>query len=157
RERLRFDRGDRTVVVADRAVGMRHAVPAVLPDLVLEPVRIGPSVAQEPEVVLCQAPEEPADGLAEGIAHDRLAPGNARGREPRPARDRAYRRADEEGRRIDRPVVREAPAAVGVDVADLVRDPSRLLLAPRVELAPLNAGEVQHRRLEQSREDVADE
>jgi hypothetical protein len=64
-------------------------------------------------------------------------------RELRPALDRLRRGADEERRCFDRSVVGEPPDAVGLDVADLVRNPSRLLLAQRVELTTLDAGEVQ--------------
>ncbi len=57
----------------------------------------------------------------------------------------------------NRSVVRKPPDAIRVDVADLVGDPPRLLFTQRVELASLDPGEVQHRRLEQSREEVTDD
>jgi hypothetical protein len=156
-EGLRLHRGDRRGVVADRAVGVRHAVPAVLPDLVLEPVRVGSQVAQEPEVVVREPPEKPGDGRLERVAHGPLAPGNSRGRELRPALDRSRRSADEERRRVDGPVVGEPPQAVRLDVANLVRDAPRLLFPECVEFATLDAAEVEHRGFEQLREEVADD
>jgi hypothetical protein len=61
-QRLRLDRGDRSVVVGHRPVGVRHAVPAVLPDLILQAERVGPQVAQESEVVCGEPSEDLADG-----------------------------------------------------------------------------------------------
>jgi hypothetical protein len=120
-------------------------------------VWVGAPVAQEPELVLREPPQEPAGCRLQRVAHARLTPGNRRGRELRLALDRTNRSADEEGRRVDRPVVGEPPDAVRLDVADLVRDSPRLLLAQSIELATLHACEVKHRRLQQPRKEIADD
>src|SRR5262249_58086197 len=101
----------------------------VLPDLVRDPVWVDALMTEEPELVGVEPPEQPCDGVLERVAD--------LGLKGRSRLDRVHRRADEVRRRVDGSVVREPELRLGIRTPDHVRDPSRLLVAPRVVVVAL--------------------
>ena len=120
------------------AVGAGDAVPRVLPALVGEPARVASAVVDEAVPVGVAGSGDPVDGAADGrrqALERRLV--------DRPPPPRLGGQADEERGGVDGAVV-AAPGrerAAAAVPAQLVEDPTGLLLRGRVVLAALEVGE----------------